>query len=199
MREILPDIYTWSWFSQPHGYDFNGYLVRHADGNLCVDPVMPQDDIDGIVRIGVGTVLLTNRNHSRASNLIRERTQARVLIHPDDAPHAIGQGTTVDGELLIGEKVGPLVIEPAAGKSPGEVALHWPERRLLFIGDAVVGNPPGQCGLLRDKVMDDPARLRESVRNLLELDFDALLFGDGVPILTGARAKLEALVATFPR
>jgi len=115
------------------------------------------------------------------------------------APHAVSQGTVVDGELLIGEKIGPLVIEPAAGKSPGEVALHWPERRLLFIGDAVIGNPPGQCGLLREKVMDDPARLRSSVRNLLELDFDALLFGDGVPILTDAHARLEALVATFPR
>ena len=45
--------------------------------------------------------------------------------------------------------------------------------------------------------MDDPARLRQSVRNLLELDFDTLLFGDGVPILTGAKAKLEALVQTF--
>jgi glyoxylase-like metal-dependent hydrolase (beta-lactamase superfamily II) len=197
MREILPDIYTWSWFSQPHGYDFNGYLVRHGDGNLCIDPVAPQDDLDEIVRIGVGTILLTNRNHSRAANAIRERTQARVMIHPDDEPHAIEQGTIVDGELLVGEKVGPLVVEPAAGKSPGEVALHWPERGILFVGDAVIGNPPGECGLLRDKVMDDPARLRQSVRNLLELDFDTLLFGDGVPILTGARAKLEALVQTF--
>lgn len=199
MHEILPDIYTWSWFSEPHGYNFNGYLIRHEDGNLCIDPVTPQDDIAEIERMGVGTILLTNRNHSRAANAIRERTQARVLIHPDDTPYAIGQGTIVDGELLIGEKIGPLVVEPASGKSAGEVALHWPERRLLFIGDAVIGNPPGQCGLLREKVMDDPARLRQSVRNLLELDFDALLFGDGVPILAGARARLEALVATFPR
>jgi glyoxylase-like metal-dependent hydrolase (beta-lactamase superfamily II) len=152
-----------------------------------------------IERLGVGTILLTNRNHARATNAVRERTQARVMIHPDDAPHAVSQGTPIDGELLIGEKIGPLVVEPAPGKSPGEVALHWPERRLLFIGDAVVGNPPGQCGLLREKVMDDPVRLRTSVRNLLELDFDALLFGDGVPILVGARARLEELVATFPR
>ena len=65
MQEILPDVCTWSWFSQPHGYDFNGYLIRHADGNLCIDPVTPQDDMDDIVRIGVGTILLTNRNHSR--------------------------------------------------------------------------------------------------------------------------------------
>ena len=199
MREILPNIYTWSWFSEPHGYDFNGYLIVDADGNLCVDPVPPQEQMADIERLGVGTILLTNRNHARAANAVRERTQARVMIHPDDAPHAVSQGTPIDGELLIGEKIGPLVIEPAAGKSPGEVALHWPERRLLFIGDAVIGNPPGQCGLLREKIMDDPARLRTSVRNLLDLDFDALLFGDGVPILTDAHARLEELVATFPR
>ena len=198
MREILPDIFTWSWYSEPHGYDFNGYLIRHADGNLCIDPVVADDHFAAIEHVGVGAIILTNRNHSRAANAIRERTQARVLMHPDDAPHAVGQGTIIDGELLIGEKIGPLVIEPASGKSPGEVALHWPERRILFVGDAVVGNPPGHCGLLREKVMDDPARLRTSVTHLLELDFDTLLFGDGVPILDGAHARLEALVATFP-
>jgi hypothetical protein len=36
------------------------------------------------------------------------------------------------------------------------------------------------------------------VRNLLELDFDTLLFGDGTPILTGARGRLAELVKTFP-
>lgn len=34
MHEILPDILAWSWFSEPHGYDFNGYLVRHGEGAL---------------------------------------------------------------------------------------------------------------------------------------------------------------------
>ena len=197
MREILPDILTWSWFSEPHGYEFNGYLVRHADGNLCIDPVQPGTDIAEIERLGVAKILLTNRNHSRASNAIRERTDAPIMIHPDDAPHAIGQGTLVDGELLIGEKVGPLVVEPAPGKSAGEVVLHWPSRRLLFVGDAVVGNPPGRCALLREKVMDDPERLRRSVLALLGLDFDALLFGDGAPILRDAKPRLAELVQTF--
>ena len=197
MREILPDILTWSWFSEPHGYEFNGYLVRHADGNLCIDPVQPGTDIAEIERLGVAKILLTNRNHSRASNAIRERTDAPIMIHPDDAPHAIGQGTLVDGELLIGEKVGPLVVEPAPGKSAGEVVLHWPERRLLIVGDAVIGNPPGRCALLREKVIDDLPRLRRSVINLLDLDFDALLFGDGTPILHDAKPRLMELVQTF--
>lgn len=44
MREILAGIFTWPWFSPPHGYNFNGHFIRHADGNLCIDPVEPSDE-----------------------------------------------------------------------------------------------------------------------------------------------------------
>jgi hypothetical protein len=30
MREILADFFTWPWFSEPHGYNFNGHFIRHA-------------------------------------------------------------------------------------------------------------------------------------------------------------------------
>ena len=199
MREILSDILTWPWFSEPHGYDFNGHLICHSEGNLCIDPVEPgEKGLDEIARLGVTRILLTNRNHSRASNRVRERTGARTSIHPDDAAHARDQGTTLDDGLAAGQTMGPLKVVGAAGKSPGEVAFHWPERRLLIVGDAVIGNPPGRCGLLREHVMDDPQRLRQSVRRLLDLDFDTLLVGDGEPILEGAKARVEELVATFP-
>ncbi|MCH9051328.1 MAG: MBL fold metallo-hydrolase [Proteobacteria bacterium] len=199
MREILNDIFTWPWFSEPHGYNFNGHLIRHAEGNLCIDPVEPgEEGLDEIARLGVARILLTNRNHSRAANEVRERTGARTSIHPRDAAHAGEQGAALDDALAVGQTIGPLVVVEAAGKSPGEVALHWPERRLLIVGDAVIGNPPGRLGLLREQVMDDPGRLRQSVRRLLELDFDTLLLGDGEPILEGAKARLEELVATFP-
>jgi glyoxylase-like metal-dependent hydrolase (beta-lactamase superfamily II) len=199
MNEIVPDIYTWAWFSEPHGYNFNGYIVCHSRGNLCVDPVSPNDEtLAAIAGKGVASILLTNRNHSRAANVVRERTGARTLIHPDDAAHARSQGAVIDGQLNIGEKIGPLTIVAVPGKSPGEVALHWPEKKLLIVGDAVIGNPPGQCRLLREKVMDDPPRLRRSVHTLLDLEFETLLVGDGVSILNGAKRKLKELVETFP-
>ena len=199
MREILNDIFTWPWFSEPHGYNFNGHLTRHAEGNLCIDPVEPsEEELDEIASLGVARIILTNRNHSRASNKLRERTGARTSIHPDDAAHARDQGATLDDALAVGQIIGPLVVVEAAGKSPGEVAFHWPERRLLIVGDAVIGNPPGRFGLLREKVMDDPQRLSQSVRRFLDLDFDSLLVGDGESVLEGAKARLEALVATFP-
>jgi len=200
MKEILAGIFTWPWFSVPHGYNFNGYFIRHAGGNLCIDPVEPtENDLAELAGYGVARILLTNRNHSRAANKVRARTGARTAIHAADAAHARSEGAELDDELHIGEKIGPLTGIGANGKSPGEVVLHWPERKILIVGDAVVGDPPGRCKLLPEKVVDDLPRLRESVRSLLALDFDILILGDGQPILQSAKERLRELVNTFSR
>ena len=199
MQEILTGIFTWPWFSEPHGYNFNGHLILHPGGNLCIDPVEPTaTDLEEMARLGVSRILVTNRNHSRAANKVRARTGARTAIHPADAPHARKEAAELDDELNIGDKIGPFVVVGAAGKSPGEVALYWPERKILIVGDSVVGDPPGKCKLLPEKVIDDLPRLRDSVRGLLSLDFDTLLVGDGAPILQNAKAALTELVETFP-
>ena len=198
MREIVSGVFTWPWFSAPHGYNFNGYLIEDRGGNICVDPVEPSDEVLAeIARRGVSRIVLTNRNHVRAANRVRAATGARVAIHPDDAAHARSQGAELDDELRIGDNIGSLTVVAVPGKSAGEVALYWPQRRMLIVGDAIIGNPPGSCSLLREQVMDDPPRLRNSVRGLLALDFDTLLVGDGEPILGGAARKLRDLVETF--
>lgn len=197
MRQLLPDVLTWSWFSEPHGYDFNGTLFLHEAGNLCVDPVPPSDEVlDRLEEEGVAQILITNRNHTRASNLVAERTGAQVAIHPADAPHALEQGTHIDAALEVGQRVGPFTVIGVPGKSPGEIALHDPARGILVVGDAVIGNPPGALSFLPDRVIDDPAQLRASVRALIELEFDGLIVGDGVSILEGAKAKLRELVSS---
>ena len=198
METILGDVLTWSWFSEPHGYNFNSLLIPHPDGNICIDPVEPTDEVlNKLVRIGVGRILLTNRNHVRAANKVRERTRARCYIHPEDAEYAKKQGATLDGELHEGERIGPLEVIGASGKSPGEVAFLWPDRKTLIVGDAVIGNPPGRLTLLRERVMDDPARLRRSVQQLLALDFDTILAGDGVSVVGDAKQRLRELVDSF--
>jgi glyoxylase-like metal-dependent hydrolase (beta-lactamase superfamily II) len=198
METILGDVFTWSWFSEPHGYNFNSLLIRDPAGNFCIDPVEPSDDVlSELVRIGVSRILITNRNHVRAANKVRERTGARAYIHPADAAYAKGQGGVLDGELHEGEKIGALEVIGVSGKSPGEVALLWPERKALIVGDAVIGNPPGQLSLLREGVMDDPARMRRSVQQLLELEFDTILVGDGVSVIGDAKQRLRELVASF--
>jgi hypothetical protein len=132
--------------SERHGYNFNGYLLRHSDGNICIDPVQPSGAVlDELLRMGAARIVITNRNHCRAANLVRDRLGARTAIHPEDAAYARGQGTDIDDNLRLGERTGPLEVIGVAGKSPGEVALLWRERRILIVGDAVIGNPPANA------------------------------------------------------
>lgn len=198
MRRILPDIDLWSRLSPPHGYDFNGHLVHLPGLVLCVDPVEPDEaTLAALIGARPSRIVITNRNHTRAALLLRERTGARIALHPADAEHARQQGVEPDDELQVGAEIGPLRVVDLSGKSPGEIGLHWPDRRLLLVGDALIGDPPGRCRLLRPQVIDDLPRLKASVRRALELDFDTLLVGDGVPILGGAHARVAELVGSF--
>ena len=200
MREILPDVLTWPWFSERHGYDFNGYLFLDAGGNIAVDPVlMPDAVLEELVRVGVRHIVVTNRNHFRDAARLREATGAQVLAHPADAAFVREKGVPVDGAIEPGGRLGPFAVLDAHGKSPGEVALYDEARRLLVVGDACVGKPSGALSLLPPAVIDDPAALRRSLAYLLrDVQFDVLLPGDGVPILHGAHGALRALCATFP-
>jgi glyoxylase-like metal-dependent hydrolase (beta-lactamase superfamily II) len=196
---VAEDVLVWSVLSERHGYDFNGHALCTPDALLCIDPVEPSGQVaEQLVRLGIDQILLTNRNHVRAANRVRALTGARVAIHPADAEYARGQGAEIDDELHPGTRIGPLVTLGVPGKSPGEVAFHWPERGILFVGDAVIGNPPGHCSLLPERVIADLPRLRSSVEALLAVDFDILLVGDGLSILRDAHQRLEELVASFP-
>jgi glyoxylase-like metal-dependent hydrolase (beta-lactamase superfamily II) len=199
LREIVPDVLRWTWYSDRHGYDFNGYLVRHGGGNVCIDPVQASEEVlAALAAEGVAHIVVTNRNHSRASMAVRERTAAPIAIHPADAAYARAQGMVADSELRPGTSVGPFTVVAAAGKSPGEVALYWPERRLLVVGDACVGWPPGALKLLPESVIDDLPALQASLAHLTRnYPVDTLLPGDGEPIIRGAGEALRRLVESF--
>lgn len=198
MKDIVSGIRSWPQWSERVGIFFYGTIVPEA--GLIIDPVEPTDDVMGALSAaGATTILLTNRNHFRAAARVKAQTGARVLVHPDDAAFVVEKGVAVDGPLAHGQKVGPFTLIDASGKSPGEVALHWPERRILIVGDCCVCKAPGQLTLLPEKVMDDPARLRATLARIAEtVDFDTVLCGDGEPILSGGREALRALVASFP-
>ncbi len=193
MIRLDEGIYTWSSFDRERRLNFNGFVLA-ADGRcVVVDPVpLSADDKAYFDALGLKpeAVVVTNRNHLRDSaswpaplalceaELGEVDVEPKLVLRPGDA---VGPGLEVIG---------------LPGKSPGEIGLFWKARRVLLLGDALVG-PGGRLKTVPDPKIDDKARLIRSLKTLPALDFDALLLADGDPILRGAKKAVEAFVSAL--
>ena len=180
----------WRWHSPDRRLYFNGYAVRLPEGLFLIDPAYSSDDDwSALDALGFPAgILLTNRDHERASDELRRRRGAPVWAHSAEglllrAPpdRVFADGDTLGGALKV--------IRFTRLKSPGECALLWPERRILFVGDLLTGHPPTSIGLV-DEHQGKPEVIGE-IRRLLDFDFDALLMGDGDPMIHGGRLAVE--------
>jgi glyoxylase-like metal-dependent hydrolase (beta-lactamase superfamily II) len=193
MKEILPGIYQWSWFSQEKGYDFNGhFIVSGADRVMIDPPPLSAEDDAWLQKFGpVACIVLTNRDHVREADAYRKKFKTIVLAPEADAPlmEIKIDRNFMDGDLLPG---GMKAIHIPDGKSPGESALLLDRGKgILILGDALIGKPPGRLGLMPAEKYKDPAKAREGIRVVCHHDFDAVLVGDGASILTGGRRAIE--------
>jgi hypothetical protein len=70
----------------------------------------------------------------------------------------------------------------------------------MAFADAIITTPDGSVSFMPDFLWGDPRGEQEAVvdslRGVIERDFDALLFAHGEPIRTGGHAKLRDFVAT---
>ncbi len=191
MKEIVTGIYTWSRYSEEKGIDFNGLFVRGSDGCVIVDPPPCSSEIlDRMKELGPPTeIIITNRHHVRGARDIAAHFGIPIRINEADAslidPPAAG--TFRDGDMLT---AGLKAIGVPDGKSPGETALHAAWAGALILGDALIGKPPGRLSMLPPEKFSDPKRAREGIRRLAEVQFDALLLGDGASFPQGGRAAL---------
>jgi glyoxylase-like metal-dependent hydrolase (beta-lactamase superfamily II) len=190
MHEILPHIYTWGSTYEDRPWDLNGYAVVLGEGTVLIDPPAPQeadwpkfDALKPVTRI-----VLTNRDHVRDAELFRQRFGARLVGGAEEAKQF---APVVIDELVHEDELiaGALQVIHLPGKSPGEIALLY--GRILFLGDAIIGNPPGSLGLIPEHKLDDPKLLRQSLRKLRNYEYDALLFCDGKPVMTGGKRAVE--------
>ena len=193
MKEVLPGIYQWSWFSQEKGYDFNGHLIVSGAERVMIDPPpMSSEDDAWFQKVGpIDCIVLTNRDHVREAEAYRKSFKTIVLAPELDAPLMEIKTDRMFkvGDLLPG---GMKAIHIPDGKSPGESALFINRGNgILILGDALIGKPPGRLGLMPPEKYKDPAKAREGIRVLLKYQFDSILVGDGRSILTGGRRAIE--------
>lgn len=196
MREVVPGVFEWSWFSSEKQLDLNGHYVVEGDDRVLIDPpTLSQADRAEIDRRGgVTAIVLTNRDHLREIASCHTAFGAPVWAPAADADqidvkpdHLFRNGDRLPGGLVA--------VAVPDSKSPGETALWAPARRALIVGDAVIGKPAGALNLLPDDKFADPKKARAGLSTLLapRLDYDAVLVGDGASLTTGGRAALARL------
>ena len=193
MKQILPRIWQWSWFSEEKQIEFNGHFLEIGEHRILVDPPpMSRGDMAQITHGDpVDYIVLTNRDHQREADVYKKELNCQLMIpEKDSAEMSVHADKTFkDGELLPG---GMWVIQLDDQKSPGESALFLQTGKgILLVGDALLGKPSGSLSLLAPEKYADIAKAREGLRRLLKYNFDSLLVGDGTPILQNAKAVLE--------
>jgi glyoxylase-like metal-dependent hydrolase (beta-lactamase superfamily II) len=207
MREILSGIFTWGSTYADRPWDLNGYAIRLDGGTVLVDPPAPGEgdwpSFDAMNPIAI--IILTNRDHVRDAELFRKRCGARLVAGADEvtqlAPIAIDEAVR-EGDLIAGT----VRVIHLPGKSPGEIGLyldpahHAVSRErggILLLGDAIIGNPPGALSLIPEPKLDDPWKLKRSLRKLLDYDFEVLLLCDGQSVLSGGKSRVTEFLSTL--
>ena len=80
------------------------------------------------------------------------------------------------------------------------MALHYDDDGgTMVVGDALINFEPHGFALLPAKYCPNSKLMRRSLAKLLDYSFERMLFAHGTPILSGARASLEQLLATSDR
>jgi glyoxylase-like metal-dependent hydrolase (beta-lactamase superfamily II) len=97
----------------------------------------------------------------------------------------------IDESVEDGAVVGPLRVLHVPGHSPGHLAFHWEERRLLLSGDAIATWPRFEAGWPAFTL--NPDQHAESIRRMAELDAAIVGVGHGDPITDGAADKVHGL------
>lgn len=196
MKQILPGIWQWSWFSEEKQFNFNGLLLTIGEHKILVDPPAMSGEAGPTVRrhAPIDYILITNRDHLREASTYQREFGCQLYLPEADAALMETKPTKTyrDGELLPG---GVWAVQLKDQKSPGESALFIDRGRgIMIVGDALIGRPPGAVGLLPAEKYADIEKAKEGLCRLLKYNFDSLLVGDGDSVLTGAKQQVAQLL-----
>ena len=108
---------------------------------------------------------------------------------------ALGRGKhpacPVDRPLQDGDQIGPLTVIHTPAHTPGHLPFHWPERRMLFSGDAVAAYPqlaPGWPAFTLNE-----RQQRDCLRRMSALDAQVVAVGHGEPLTDADAGRLRDL------
>jgi len=196
---VAPGILVWQVYDPAVKADLFSTALETPAGTYLVDPVElgaeAMQNLEG--RQKITGIVATNGNHERAACRFAQRFSVPIYLHAglgslDGLPRTIG----LQDHEEIAAGLSAITID---GAPAGEIALYYEgDGGTLVLGDALINFEPHRFGFLPAKYCRDFKLMRRSLPKLLDYAFERMLFAHGTPILSGARAKLEQLLAAQP-
>ncbi|HKW04716.1 MAG TPA: MBL fold metallo-hydrolase [Nitrososphaerales archaeon] len=153
----------------------------------------------------LNTIVLTHAHpdHIRGALEIKNATGARVMIHDMDADYLSGQkklptpkgmvgflfrliapfirspSFESDSRLKESDRIGSsLVVMHTPGHTPGSISLYDENKKLMFVGDAIISGKKGLEGPPRQFTLDYLQAI-DSIEKISSVEFSLLLSGHG--------------------
>jgi hypothetical protein len=195
VHRLTADLFIWHAFDANVKAELFSTGLRTDAGVYLVDPIAigGHEIATAAGNSHVAGVIVTNANHARASAELAANFQVPVYVHSAareeiNSPRCVEIGRAFQ-DL---ENVQVLAIEGAA---PGELALYGEaDGGTIVIGDAVINAGSYGFTLLPAKYCVSVKTMRRSLRQLLPLEFQRMLFAHGTPIMAHARERLAQLL-----
>jgi hypothetical protein len=196
IRELLPRVYHWTAIHPRIKLPVDSYYIESA--GLVLDPMAPREGLEWFQRRKRPTqVVLTNRHHLRHSRRYAEAFACPIRCS-EPGLHEFERGPRVEG-FAFGEELAPGITAHQLGAiCPDDTALHIRTAGggALAFADGLTRPRGGGLRFVPGFLMGDDAftvraGLRASLRRLLDLEFDHLLFAHGDPLIGGGKTALR--------
>jgi glyoxylase-like metal-dependent hydrolase (beta-lactamase superfamily II) len=187
-EEVVPGVSFWTVHDDRINFLSAAYAVATDDGVVLVDPLpLVADALQGLGE--VAAIVLTSGSHQRSSWRLRRDLGVPVWAPAlsrqiDEEPDVrYGGGDRLPGGLTA-------LFTPGAGTTQHTI-VRGEDPRIAIVSDLLVRAPGHEVELVPDEYAHDPAQARESIRKLLELDFDVLCMGHGAPVTDDAQGAVR--------
>jgi glyoxylase-like metal-dependent hydrolase (beta-lactamase superfamily II) len=146
-------------------------------------------------------ILITHAHSDHIDNLkkvLHAAGNPEVMLGELDAESLRSQtGVEADMTLNGGDVIdacGGIEALSTPGHSQGNLCFYIREEKLIMAGDTIMVDNYGVLIAPPSRYCEDPEIAKQSVKKLLDYDFDKLLLSHGEPILIDAKKRIEDLV-----